>query len=99
MSRVAVIGTTTWGVTLGVVLARNEVEDRLWARTEKESTKLKNGRYPSDVLSDVDFPPQLSITSSLDEALDDMTPRQLLVMLICMLSLLLFPFVIALLLR
>jgi glycerol-3-phosphate dehydrogenase (NAD(P)+) len=70
MSRVAVIGTTTWGITLGVVLARNGVEVRLWARTEKEATSLKNARYPSDVLSDLVLPPQLSITSSLGEALD-----------------------------
>jgi glycerol-3-phosphate dehydrogenase (NAD(P)+) len=70
MSKVAVIGTTTWGITLGVVLARNEVGVRLWARTEKEATELRNSRYPSDMLSDVEFPPQLSITSSLGEAMD-----------------------------
>jgi glycerol-3-phosphate dehydrogenase (NAD(P)+) len=70
MSRVAIIGTTTWGLTLGVVLARNEVEVRLWARTEQESAKLRKAQYPSDAFSDVVFPPQLSITSSLDEALD-----------------------------
>jgi glycerol-3-phosphate dehydrogenase (NAD(P)+) len=70
MSRVAVIGTTTWGVTLGVVLARNEVEVGLWARTEKEAVSLRNGRYPSDVLSDVVFPPELTVTSSLEEALN-----------------------------
>ncbi len=69
MSRVAIIGTTTWGVTLGVVLARNEVEVRLWARTEKESAELKNARHHSEVLSGVLFPPQLSITTSLPEAL------------------------------
>jgi len=71
MSRVAIIGTTTWGVTLGVVLARNGVEVRLWARTKKESSELKNARHHSDVLSGITFPPQLSITSSLAEALAD----------------------------
>ncbi len=71
MSRVAIIGTTTWGVTLGVVLARNGVEVRLWARTERESTELRNARYHSNVLSGTVFPPQLSITTSLSEALAD----------------------------
>ncbi len=71
MSRVAIIGTTTWGVTLGVVLARNEVEVRLWARTERESAELKNARYHSKMLAGTIFPPQLSITTSLNEALAD----------------------------
>lgn len=69
MSRVAIIGTTTWGVTLGVVLARNGVDVRLWARTEKEATELRNARYHSDALSGIILPPQLSITTSLSEAL------------------------------
>jgi glycerol-3-phosphate dehydrogenase (NAD(P)+) len=71
MSRVAIMGTTTWGVTLGVVLARNEVEVRLWARTEREATELKNARYHSEMLAGTIFPPQLSITTSLSEALAD----------------------------
>ncbi|HEY55789.1 MAG TPA: NAD(P)-dependent glycerol-3-phosphate dehydrogenase [Dehalococcoidia bacterium] len=69
MSRVAIMGTTTWGVTLGVVLARNGIDVSLWARTEKEASQLRNGRYNLDALSGVVFPPQLSITSSLPEAL------------------------------
>ena len=71
MPRVAIIGTTTWGVTLGVVLARKGIEVRLWARTEQEATELRNARYHSDVLSGITLPPQLSITSSLGEALAD----------------------------
>jgi len=71
MPRVAIIGTTTWGVTLGVVLARKGMEVRLWARTEQESAELRNARYHSDVLSGITLPPQLSITSSLSEALAD----------------------------
>ena len=71
MSKVAIIGTTTWGVTLGVVLARNEVEVRLWARTEREAAELKNARYHSKMLAGTTLPPQLSITTSLSEALAD----------------------------
>ncbi len=70
MSGVAIIGTTTWGVTLGVVLARNGIDVRLWARTEQECTQLKNAQHHADVLADVTLPPQLSITASLPEALD-----------------------------
>ncbi len=65
------MGTTTWGVTLGVVLARNEIEVSLWARTKQEATALKNGQSRSEALSGIVFPPELSITSSLPEALTD----------------------------
>jgi len=69
MPKVAIIGTTTWGMTLGVVLAHKGLEVRLWARTEEEADELRKAG-PGPVLPpDVTFPSQLSITSSLDEAL------------------------------
>jgi len=71
MLKMAVIGTTIWGTTLGVVLARKGLQVRLWSRTEKEAEDLTNaGRSPA-LLPDTRFPPQLSITSSLSEALKD----------------------------
>lgn len=71
MAGVAIIGTTTWGITLGVVLARNEVDVRLWARTEPEAARLKEGKHHAAVLADVVLPPRLSITASLPEAMEE----------------------------
>jgi len=69
MPKIAIIGTTSWGKTLGVVLARNGLEVRLWARTEREAIALRNNGPNPTLLPGVTFPPQLSITSSLSEAL------------------------------
>ena len=70
MPKIAIIGTTAWGTTLGVVLARKGLKVRLWARTEQEAAKLKNaGANLAPVSSTVVFPSRLSITSSLSEAL------------------------------
>jgi len=69
MPKVAIIGTTTWGVTLGVVLAHKGLEVRLWARTEKEASKLRNKGPDPHLLPGVTFSPQLSVTSSVGEAL------------------------------
>jgi len=69
MPKIAIIGTTSWGKTLGVVLARNGLEVRLWARTEQEAVELRNGGPNPTLLPGITFPPQLSITSSLSEAL------------------------------
>ena len=66
MPKIAIIGTTTWGITLGVVLARKGRKVRLWARTEKEASKIAD----SNVLSGIILPLKLTITSSLPEALD-----------------------------
>ena len=71
MPRITIIGTTSWGKTLGVVFARNGLEVRLWARTEQEAIELRDAGPNPILLPGVTFPPQLSITSSLDEALAD----------------------------
>jgi glycerol-3-phosphate dehydrogenase (NAD(P)+) len=71
MQKIAIIGTTSWGITLGLVLANKGLEVRLWARTEREAKQLREkGPNPSQ-FPDVTFPPQLIITSQMDEALGD----------------------------
>ena len=70
MPKVAIIGTTSWGITLGVVLAHKKLQVRLWARTDREAIELRDAGPDPALLSGVTFPPQqLSITSSLSEAL------------------------------
>ena len=66
--KVAVIGTTTWGTTLGIMLARRRIEVSLWARTKEEAEKLDKARENSARLPGVAFPPDLSTTSSVAEA-------------------------------
>jgi glycerol-3-phosphate dehydrogenase (NAD(P)+) len=65
MPKVAIIGTTSWGVTLGVVFAGRKLEVGLWARTEQEAAELEKAGHHSDVV----FPTYLQITSSLPDAL------------------------------
>lgn len=71
MPKIAIIGTTTWGKTLGVVLAHKGLQVRLWARTERETTELRSAGPNPALLPGITFPPQLSITSLLGEALAD----------------------------
>ena len=70
MPKIAIIGTTTWGITLGIVLANKGLQVKLWARTEQEATELTNTGPNPTLGPDVNFPPKLSVTSSLSEALD-----------------------------
>ncbi len=71
MPKIAIIGTTSWGLTLGIVLAQNGLQVKLWARTEQEAAKLRNDGPNPALLSGITFPPKLSVTSSLSEASAD----------------------------
>ena len=41
---VTVVGTTTWGTTLALILARRGVQVRLWARDAEEARLLQEAR-------------------------------------------------------
>ncbi len=69
MPNIAIIGTTSWGITLGVVLARKKLDVSLWARTKQEASELTKAGPNPDLLPGVDFPRELSVTSSLSKAL------------------------------
>jgi glycerol-3-phosphate dehydrogenase (NAD(P)+) len=69
MPKVAIIGTTTWGLTLGVALAVRRAEVRLWARTGDEAAKLLTAEFPSKSFDGITLPSRLFITSSVEGAL------------------------------
>jgi glycerol-3-phosphate dehydrogenase (NAD(P)+) len=71
MLKVAIIGTTIWGTTLGVILSQKGVQVRLWARTEQEASELKNNGPEPDSSPDITLPPQLLVTHDLEEAFDE----------------------------
>lgn len=68
MEKIAVIGTTSWGITLSVLLAGKGLEVRLWARTLREANAIKKkgtNRFP-----DVTLPKEIVITHQMAEAMD-----------------------------
>ncbi len=71
MPKIAIIGTTGWGTTLAVVLARKGMYVRLWARRPEEAEELNRERQNRAFLPGIEFPRRLSVTGSLEEALAD----------------------------
>jgi glycerol-3-phosphate dehydrogenase (NAD(P)+) len=69
MQKVAVIGTTSWGITLSVLLVHNGNEVKLWARSPEEANTLKN--KGSDRFPGFNIPKEITITHNMDEALND----------------------------
>ena len=64
-----IIGATTWGTTLGILLAQNNVPVVLLVRTEAEAQVLASQRRNSRFLPDTPFPDCLSVTSQPESAL------------------------------
>ena len=64
-----IIGATTWGTTLGILLAQNEVPVNLLARTEAEAQTLSSQGRNTRFLPDSLFPEGLSVTSEPESAL------------------------------
>ncbi len=69
MPKVSIIGTTTWGITLGSILANKGLKVSLWARTKEEAERLTEKGPDSHRLPGVTFPPQFTITHSPRKAL------------------------------
>ena len=69
MRKIAIIGITSWGTTIGIVLARKGVDIRLWARTKEEAEALSKARESIVRLPGIPFPQGLKVTASLTEAL------------------------------
>jgi glycerol-3-phosphate dehydrogenase (NAD(P)+) len=69
MKKIAVIGTTSWGTTLAVMLAARGVEVVLWARTADEADRLNTDRENAAHLPNISFPETMRATPSPAEAL------------------------------
>jgi glycerol-3-phosphate dehydrogenase (NAD(P)+) len=67
--KVAIIGTTSWGTTLGVILSRRGIDVALWARTVEEAERLARDGENKTRLPGIPFPGVLSPTGAVEEAL------------------------------
>ncbi len=66
--KVAVVGTTSWGTTLAILMARLGHDVVLWSRTPEETDQLDADRENRRLLPGFPFPPSLVISRSLEES-------------------------------
>lgn len=71
MDRAAVIGTTSWGTTLAILLARNGIRVSMLARSAEEATILNRGRENERFAPGVTLPDEISATASAAGAVGD----------------------------
>ena len=65
-----IVGTTTWGTTLGIVLARKGVPVTILARTQEEADRLNQHRENRRLLPGIWFPDFLRVDSDVEETVD-----------------------------
>ena len=73
MTKIAVIGATTWGTTLSIVNATSNKDNEIYllTRSPYETEKLVNDNQNSKFLPGYPFPSNIHITHSNSEALDN----------------------------
>ncbi|HCL26724.1 MAG TPA: glycerol-3-phosphate dehydrogenase [Dehalococcoidia bacterium] len=62
-NQAVIIGTTTWGTTLGILLAQNNVPVTMLARTEAEADRLNADGRNARFLPDTPFPAGFTVTA------------------------------------
>lgn len=70
MSRVAVVGSGSWGTTFAKILADAGNDVTLWARRQELAREINETNRNSDYLPGINLPPSLSATSVLSDALE-----------------------------
>lgn len=69
--RAAVIGTTSWGTTLALLLARQGADTLLWSRTEETAQRMNDAGENLDRLPGFPFPDNLHVTPYMTQAVSD----------------------------
>ena len=65
-AKVVVVGTTTWGTTLGILLARKALPVTLLSRSSKEADALNSEREHRRFLPGVPFPVGLTVSTDVE---------------------------------
>ena len=68
MEKVCVLGTGSWGSALGLTLAKKGYEVSMWTLNEEQAKRINKTRENIDYLPGVLFPNNMTVTTSLEEA-------------------------------
>ena len=69
--KAAVIGTTSWGTTLALLLAREGADTLLWSRTEETARRMNDAGENVDRLPGFPFPDNLRVPPYMSQAVSD----------------------------
>ncbi|WP_195939859.1 NAD(P)H-dependent glycerol-3-phosphate dehydrogenase [Romboutsia sp. 1001713B170131_170501_G6] len=68
MKKVCILGAGSWGSALGLVLAKKGYEVSMWTLSQEQADKINKTKENIDYLPGVLFPNNITLTTSLEEA-------------------------------
>ena len=71
MQKTVIIGITSWGITLGLLIAGKGGEVRLWARTEREANRIRKKGLDKERFPNITLPDNITVSSEMAEVMDD----------------------------
>ncbi|WP_195237229.1 NAD(P)H-dependent glycerol-3-phosphate dehydrogenase [Romboutsia sp. 1001285H_161024_C4] len=71
MEKVCILGAGSWGSALGLVLAKKGYEVIIWTLSQEQADKINKTKENIDYLPGVLFPNNITLTTSLEEAVLD----------------------------
>ncbi|MDP6513224.1 MAG: NAD(P)H-dependent glycerol-3-phosphate dehydrogenase [SAR202 cluster bacterium] len=71
MPNVTIVGTTSWGTTLGIIMARQGTTVRMLARNDDEAERLQTARENARFVPDVTFPDSMTVTADPNLAFEN----------------------------
>jgi len=69
MAKICVTGTTSWGITLAIVMARRNHRTFLLTRNDDESERIRHKGIDSKQLPGITLPPEIEVTASAKTAM------------------------------
>jgi glycerol-3-phosphate dehydrogenase (NAD(P)+) len=69
MDKIAIVGTTSWGITLGLLMAGKGSEVRIWTRTQKEATRLTKKGLDPNRFPETAVPENLTFNASMSDVM------------------------------
>ena len=73
MQKTAIIGTTNWGLTLGLLVARKGREVRFWTRTKREASQIRKNGVDKNRFPGVTLPENAMVSGDMAEIMDDVS--------------------------
>jgi glycerol-3-phosphate dehydrogenase (NAD(P)+) len=73
MQKTAIIGTTNWGLTLGLLVARKGREVRFWTRTKREASQIRKNGVDKNRFPGVTLPENAMVSGDMAEIMGDVS--------------------------
>lgn len=70
MTKIAIVGNTTWGMTLGIILSNSGLNVSIWTRRADEAITLNSNREDISTVPGICFPDTITFSNAIESVID-----------------------------